>query len=1058
VATFAFKKAQDYTVKLTVKDTAGNEDVVTHTITVTDGEAPVISMINPPFGNTITTTGEEITIIVSVKDNIALGTDTLPVIWYAPAGAMSKKLILSLASVNMYLIATNTDQATYSATLATYSVTLKISGNYAGGIDYYIQAKDRAGNETRSPKDGNYTISVSDNDKPEVSQVRAGTYTEGTATAYNSQGNIQVSAKVVDNIPGVKSYLCWYNLDGVSNKVTMEINSQYTGTQTGGTATAAIPIPNNKVGSITYWIEAEDAAGDAARNGTRTQDYKISVVDDVKPEGEVVINSGTATTGTTSIRNVRLWISASDNIGVNKMRIKDSLGDTWSNWQGYVAGEVDWILGGSGATETTVTVTVEFKDKAGNIGSDTDTIFLDTKGPTEISVLINDDAYSLSMRTWAFEYKSIPSSQGATTLTLTHNPVLWVRGVWSSEKSEEKNERNYYTDIETKTTGFLSVSASVISVEENIIQRSGDVIRVYKPSDPSKSYYSSHNAKQGKIYLSEPISGTYTVDYVYDGFSKVKTCTEPINLSAGSKTFYTSHATILKVTKVSTATGSVDYYKGGSYDVKTGEVTLSTVVPSTDIYYITYDYFGLSYNSQSNVVNLGTPIPETSTYYISYVCGNPDSAYVVSVKLGAEDAATYQIMSDNGFSENNKWIPFVGTKTMDSTFTLTIGDEVKEVYARFRDKNGNISEIKSDKIRLDTLAPDPQITINENKEITNEATVTLSLLADITARYIFIANWKGEEVDPFAENVKVGFIKGFDEGWVLYKPEIDGIKKVQAKFWDMNLNESVVVQDTIIYRRNPEVSTRTIVGSGTIGYTDIGSRSLVCRLDIPAGVVSGTFTGTVTPVASLGFGVEFTGWDITPSPMPFNSPCTLTIGYSDLNNDGYVDGTDITEAELVVSWYDESREGWVNLGGKVDTVRNCVTVQITHLSRFVLASKNASSLPSIASSVLLGNLMLEYNPYDPVDDRDNPLGNPFQFDLGRPANVTIKVYDTVGDLVSTVADEKYCAGNARESIGWNGKTNGGSYLKPGLYVFQIQVKAQDNGETRLKTGGICIVR
>jgi hypothetical protein len=319
-----------------------------------------------------------------------------------------------------------------------------------------------------------------------------------------------------------------------------------------------------------------------------------------------------------------------------------------------------------------------------------------------------------------------------------------------------------------------------------------------------------------------------------------------------------------------------------------------------------------------------------------------------------------------------------------------------------------------------------------------------------------VGNYISEDIDPF-EGKKLEGCAATYKDWVLDSQDVDGVKTVQVIFFSdvMETNRTGAAHDTIIYRRNPEVVTSTIVGSGTIGYIDIGTRAFGCLLNIPQGAVNGIFTGTVTPVSTPDISaVEFTGWDITPSPITFNSPCTLIIGYSDLNQDGVVDETSIQESDLAVFWYDESRGGWMNLGGVVDTVRNCVSVQITHLSRFVLASRYAiPSLSDIPSSVLLGNLMLEYNPYDPVDDGNNP----FQFDLGRAANVTIKVYDTVGDLVSTVADEKYCAGKIREKIDWYGKTNGGSYLKPGLYVFQIKVKATD-GETRIKTGGICIVR
>ncbi|MEW6681134.1 MAG: hypothetical protein AB1297_09005, partial [bacterium] len=162
----------------------------------------------------------------------------------------------------------------------------------------------------------------------------------------------------------------------------------------------------------------------------------------------------------------------------------------------------------------------------------------------------------------------------------------------------------------------------------------------------------------------------------------------------------------------------------------------------------------------------------------------------------------------------------------------------------------------------------------------------------------------------------------------------------------------------------------------------------------------------------------------------------------------------VPETNLAIFYYDESRKGWVKLGGNVDTVRNCVSVSITHLSTYVLAPSNAPSLSDISPSTLLGDFKVKYNPYNPKGDGETY----FAFDLGRPANVTIKVYDTVGDLVSVVADETRRQGGTREFIPWSGKTDGGAYLKPGLYIFQIRVKAVDNGESIIKTGVLAIVR
>jgi len=75
------------------------------------------------------------------------------------------------------------------------------------------------------------------------------------------------------------------------------------------------------------------------------------------------------------------------------------------------------------------------------------------------------------------------------------------------------------------------------------------------------------------------------------------------------------------------------------------------------------------------------------------------------------------------------------------TWSITPGDGEKMVYAHFRDAAGNISEIVSDTIFLDTSVPaEYGFSINNGSLFTNSTSVTLSIGAEIGTQQIMVSN------------------------------------------------------------------------------------------------------------------------------------------------------------------------------------------------------------------------------------------------------------------------------------------------------------------------------
>ncbi|MBI2841865.1 MAG: S8 family serine peptidase [Armatimonadetes bacterium] len=85
-------------------------------------------------------------------------------------------------------------------------------------------------------------------------------------------------------------------------------------------------------------------------------------VDSTGPTGSIVINGGAAYTTSTT---VTLSLSASDPAGVESMRIRSDTG-VWGAWQDYQT-SISYTF--SSSTEGTKTLSVEFRDVLGNIGS-----------------------------------------------------------------------------------------------------------------------------------------------------------------------------------------------------------------------------------------------------------------------------------------------------------------------------------------------------------------------------------------------------------------------------------------------------------------------------------------------------------------------------------------------------------------------------------------------------------------------------------------------------------------------------------------------------------------
>ena len=168
--------------------------------------------------------------------------------------------------------------------------------------------------------------------------------------------------------------------------------------------------------------------------------------------------------------------------------------------------------------------------------------------------------------------------------------------------------------------------------------------------------------------------------------------------------------------------------------------------------------------------------------------------------------ATQMMISNNGSFIGVRWRKYENKIT---NWKLIGEDGKKNVYAKFRDNSGNISETIEGSIELDRQPPiEPNIIINAGKDfINNKRTRTVFLeLKALEAFKLRISN----------RNDFIG------SGWLPYRTKVgvwkispqEGLKVVYAQFMDKAGNVTEVVSDTITLDTTPPIKCKIQIANG----------------------------------------------------------------------------------------------------------------------------------------------------------------------------------------------------------------------------------------------------
>ncbi|MBU1078368.1 MAG: Ig-like domain-containing protein, partial [Spirochaetes bacterium] len=166
----------------------------------------------------------------------------------------------------------------------------------------------------------------------------------------------------------------------------------------------------------------------------------------------------------------------------------------------------------------------------------------------------------------------------------------------------------------------------------------------------------------------------------------------------------------------------------------------------------------------------------------------------------------------------------------------------------------------------------------------------------------------------------------------------------------------------------------------------------------------------------------------------------LFINYSDTDNDGIVDGTDIHESRLKLFVLNEQTGEWeVVEDSYVDVANNKVYGNISRFGIYTVMGYYESE--DFDDSFLTFPNPADINTYDVT----------IKFYLKKDAKMTIIFYTVTGELVRKLVVDKVFAGNQRHFVTWDGKNDIGLRVVNGVYLLKVKGEYVDGSGKFSKT-------
>jgi ligand-binding sensor domain-containing protein len=168
-------------------------------------------------------------------------------------------------------------------------------------------------------------------------------------------------------------------------------------------------------------------------------------------------------------------------------------------------------------------------------------------------------------------------------------------------------------------------------------------------------------------------------------------------------------------------------------------------------------------------------------------------------------------------------------------------------------------------------------------------------------------------------------------------------------------------------------------------------------------------------------------FEITPSNLRLQKSATLTLHYPDsaiINKN---------EQKLALYYSADGKGDWQRLGGSVNPMQNKITASFKQLGVFALYEDS-----TIGSEAGILNVTSQPRIIFPQSNGHNTK-TAISFELGREAEVTIKIYNLAGRLVRVLKENEFMRHGINVAY-WDGKDAAGQVCVTGLHIVTIQAE------------------
>ena len=505
-----------------------------------------------------------------------------------------------------------------------------------------------------------------------------------------------------------------------------------------------VDIPDSE-GELVVYASLQDKAG----NISPVEKAKI-IVDTSPPAGaSVIINKGAKVTNDPGMR-VRLSIHAMD---AYKMQISNTGQFNYSDWEDYVP-EKNWMIGPK--KEEKKTVYVRFADKATNISEPIQASILVDLTPPDGTIEINQGAKFTHTRKVSVKIYSKDAAVvrivGAGIKNAPYQKTEEDGSMVRTVELDSLDGRKFIKVFFRDNAGNINQKPAI---DEIVLDTKAPEIGLFR-------------INQGQKYATHP-----------DG---------RVTLKIGTREDLTSFDMYVSNDKTFADA------KPRAYAPKIDNWQLDATEDGLKSVYLKFvDKAGNVSKTAIAKVILDRQPPVAKEIVIDNGSDWVNKNYV-NLTIDGTGADYMEVSNSPKFSQVNAWEVFGKSR---GHWVLPVRDGKISVYARFKDKAGNVSETISDFINKDTKSPTGKISINNGARFTND----LSKAVKVSLKYDSDAYEMQVNDNPNFNNVKWEMVSASINNWVLDGE--DGEKKIFARYKDKAGNISEIMAARIILDTQP---------------------------------------------------------------------------------------------------------------------------------------------------------------------------------------------------------------------------------------------------------------